>query len=56
MFIPVHCSLRLDEGYYGALQGLNKEATAEGHGKETGSKMAAQRLGNDRVREKKPKG
>jgi len=34
MFIPVHCSWRLNEGYYGALQGLNKQATAEKHGKE----------------------
>lgn len=29
MWIPVHCSWRLNERHYGALQGLNKRDTAE---------------------------
>jgi 2,3-bisphosphoglycerate-dependent phosphoglycerate mutase len=34
MWIPVYCSWRLNERYYGALQGLNKKATAEKYGLE----------------------
>jgi 2,3-bisphosphoglycerate-dependent phosphoglycerate mutase len=34
MWIPVHCTWRLNERHYGALQGLNKEETAEEFGKE----------------------
>jgi 2,3-bisphosphoglycerate-dependent phosphoglycerate mutase len=32
MWIPVHCSWRLNERHYGALQGLNKKATIERYG------------------------
>jgi 2,3-bisphosphoglycerate-dependent phosphoglycerate mutase len=32
MWIPVHCSWRLNERHYGALQGLDKKATAEQYG------------------------
>jgi 2,3-bisphosphoglycerate-dependent phosphoglycerate mutase len=32
MWIPVHCSWRLNERHYGALQGLNKKATTEKYG------------------------
>lgn len=32
MWIPVYCSWRLNERHYGALQGLNKKATAEKYG------------------------
>ena len=28
MWIPIHCSWRLNERHYGALQGLDKKATA----------------------------
>jgi 2,3-bisphosphoglycerate-dependent phosphoglycerate mutase len=34
MWIPVHCSWRLNERHYGALQGLNKQATADKYGLE----------------------
>jgi 2,3-bisphosphoglycerate-dependent phosphoglycerate mutase len=34
MWIPVYCSWRLNERHYGALQGLNKKATAEKYGPE----------------------
>jgi 2,3-bisphosphoglycerate-dependent phosphoglycerate mutase len=34
MWIPVHRSWRLNERHYGALQGLNKEKTAEQYGQE----------------------
>jgi 2,3-bisphosphoglycerate-dependent phosphoglycerate mutase len=34
MWIPVHCSWRLNERHYGALQGLNKKATAQKYGAE----------------------
>src|SRR5437773_11476163 len=34
MWIPVHRSWRLNERHYGALQGLNKAATAERYGLE----------------------
>jgi 2,3-bisphosphoglycerate-dependent phosphoglycerate mutase len=34
MWIPVHCSWRLNERHYGALQGLNKWDTAEKYGLE----------------------
>ena len=34
MWIPVHCSWRLNERHYGALQGLNKRDTAEKYGLE----------------------
>jgi 2,3-bisphosphoglycerate-dependent phosphoglycerate mutase len=34
MWIPVHRSWRLNERHYGALQGLNKQATAEKYGVE----------------------
>jgi 2,3-bisphosphoglycerate-dependent phosphoglycerate mutase len=34
MWIPVHCSRRLNERHYGALQGLNKKATADKYGLE----------------------
>ncbi|MGB2928513.1 MAG: 2,3-diphosphoglycerate-dependent phosphoglycerate mutase [Desulfobacterales bacterium] len=34
MWIPVHCSWKLNERHYGALQGLNKQATAEKYGDE----------------------
>src|SRR3989338_3015195 len=34
MWIPVHRSWRLNERYYGALQGLNKKQTAEKYGDE----------------------
>lgn len=34
MWIPVHCSWRLNERHYGALQGLNKRDTAEKFGLE----------------------
>jgi 2,3-bisphosphoglycerate-dependent phosphoglycerate mutase len=34
MWIPVHRHWRLNERHYGALQGLNKAATAEKYGKE----------------------
>ena len=32
MWIPVHCSWRLNERHYGALQGLNKQDTAAQYG------------------------
>ncbi|MFQ6045225.1 MAG: 2,3-diphosphoglycerate-dependent phosphoglycerate mutase [Gemmatimonadales bacterium] len=32
MWLPIHCSWRLNERHYGALQGLNKAATAQKHG------------------------
>lgn len=32
MWIPVHCSWKLNERHYGALQGLNKQTTAEKYG------------------------
>lgn len=32
MWIPVHCSWRLNERHYGALQGLDKRETAEKYG------------------------
>ncbi|MCH5037293.1 2,3-diphosphoglycerate-dependent phosphoglycerate mutase [Listeria monocytogenes] len=32
MWVPVHKSWRLNERHYGALQGLNKQETAEKHG------------------------
>jgi len=32
MWIPAHCSWKLNERHYGALQGLNKQATAEKYG------------------------
>ena len=31
-WVPVHCSWRLNERHYGALQGLNKAETAQRHG------------------------
>jgi len=31
-WVPVHCSWRLNERHYGALQGLNKTETAQRHG------------------------
>ncbi len=34
MWIPVHCSWRLNERHYGALQGLNKKAASEKYGAE----------------------
>jgi 2,3-bisphosphoglycerate-dependent phosphoglycerate mutase len=34
MWIPVHCSWRLNERHYGALQGLDKKATAQKYGDE----------------------
>jgi 2,3-bisphosphoglycerate-dependent phosphoglycerate mutase len=34
MWIPVHCSWRLNERHYGALQGLNKKAISEKYGVE----------------------
>ena len=34
MWIPVHCSWRLNERHYGALQGLNKRDTSEKYGLE----------------------
>jgi 2,3-bisphosphoglycerate-dependent phosphoglycerate mutase len=34
MWLPVHCSWRLNERHYGALQGLNKHDTAEKYGPE----------------------
>jgi 2,3-bisphosphoglycerate-dependent phosphoglycerate mutase len=34
MWIPVHCSWRLNERHYGALQGLDKKATAQEYGAE----------------------
>jgi 2,3-bisphosphoglycerate-dependent phosphoglycerate mutase len=34
MWIPAHCSWRLNERHYGALQGLNKRDTAEKYGLE----------------------
>ena len=34
MWIPVHCSWRLNERHYGALQGLDKKATAQEYGSE----------------------
>jgi 2,3-bisphosphoglycerate-dependent phosphoglycerate mutase len=34
MWIPVHNDWRLNERHYGALQGLNKEETAQRHGEE----------------------
>ena len=34
MWLPVHCSWRLNERHYGALQGLNKQDTAEKYGLE----------------------
>jgi 2,3-bisphosphoglycerate-dependent phosphoglycerate mutase len=34
MWIPVHSSWRLNERHYGALQGLNKQATADQYGLE----------------------
>ena len=34
MWIPVHCSWRLNERHYGALQGLDKKATAQEYGNE----------------------
>jgi 2,3-bisphosphoglycerate-dependent phosphoglycerate mutase len=34
MWIPTHCSWRLNERHYGALQGLNKRDTAEKYGLE----------------------
>ncbi len=34
MWIPVHCSWKLNERHYGVLQGLNKQATAEKYGDE----------------------
>ena len=34
MWIPIHISWRLNERHYGALQGLDKQATAEKYGKE----------------------
>lgn len=34
MWIPVHRSWRINERHYGALQGLNKQATAEKYGQE----------------------
>jgi 2,3-bisphosphoglycerate-dependent phosphoglycerate mutase len=34
MWIPVHCSWRLNERHYGALTGLDKAQTAERHGME----------------------
>jgi len=32
MWIPVHCSWRLNERHYGALQGLDKRETAQTYG------------------------
>jgi len=34
MWIPVHCSWRLNERHYGTLQGFNKKATADKYGLE----------------------
>ncbi|RZB36123.1 MAG: 2,3-bisphosphoglycerate-dependent phosphoglycerate mutase [Desulfobacteraceae bacterium Eth-SRB2] len=34
MWIPAHCSWKLNERHYGDLQGLNKQATAEKYGDE----------------------
>ncbi len=34
MWVPTHCSWRLNERHYGALQGLNKRDTAEKYGME----------------------
>jgi 2,3-bisphosphoglycerate-dependent phosphoglycerate mutase len=34
MWIPVHCSWRLNERHYSALQGLDKKATAQQYGAE----------------------
>jgi 2,3-bisphosphoglycerate-dependent phosphoglycerate mutase len=34
MWVPVHCSWRLNERHYGALQGLNKAETADKYGPE----------------------
>ena len=34
VWLPVHCSWRLNERHYGALQGLNKQDTAEKYGLE----------------------
>ena len=34
MWLPAHCSWRLNERHYGALQGLNKQETAEKYGLE----------------------
>ena len=34
MWIPIHLSWRLNERHYGALQGLDKQATAEKYGRE----------------------
>ena len=34
MWLPVHCSWRLNERHYGALQGLDKQDTAEKYGLE----------------------
>ncbi len=34
MWIPVHCSWRLNERHYGALQGLNKSETAAKYGEQ----------------------
>ena len=34
MYLPVHTDWRLNERHYGALQGLNKQETAEKHGAE----------------------
>jgi len=34
MWIPVHCSWRLNERHYGALQGLDKKVTAQRYGAE----------------------
>jgi len=34
MWLPVHCSWRLNERHYGALQGLNKHDTAQKYGLE----------------------
>jgi 2,3-bisphosphoglycerate-dependent phosphoglycerate mutase len=34
MWVPVHCSWRLNERHYGALQGLDKKATAQKYGAE----------------------
>ena len=34
MWVPIHCSWRLNERHYGALQGRDKAQTAEAYGKE----------------------
>ena len=34
MWIPIHCSWRLNERHYGALQGLDKKATVQEYGDE----------------------